>query len=124
VGTGGSLTGIGRRLRSARPDVWIAALAPDDFPGIEGLKPLGSPGDFVPPILDTGLIDERIPVRQEEAVPTCQALARAGFFVGPSSGANVWAAVQLARTGRFQSVATLLCDTGERYGSTGLWAHE
>ncbi len=122
VGTGGTLTGVGRRLRAAHAGVHIAALAPDVFPGIEGLKPLGSPGDFIPPILDQTLIDRHIPVRQEEAVPMCHALAKLGFFAGPSSGANLWAAVELAKTGRFRTVATLLCDTGERYGSTGLWA--
>ena len=121
VGTGGTLTGVGRRLRVANPKLWIAALAPDVFPGIEGLKPLGSPGDFVPPILDTSLIDQHVPVRQEEAVPMCQALAKLGFFAGPSSGANVFAALEMARTGRFRTVVTVLCDTGERYGSTGLW---
>ncbi len=121
VGTGGTLTGVGRCLRAAKPDVCIAVLVPDIFPGIEGLKPLGAPGDIVPAILDETLIDERIEVRQEEAVPTCQVLARQGLFVGPSSGANVWAALRLAQSGRFGTIATLLCDTGERYGSTGLW---
>jgi cysteine synthase B len=61
VGTGGTITGVGRRLREANPRLWIAAILPETFPGIEGLKPIGDPGDIVPPILDESLIDERIP---------------------------------------------------------------
>lgn len=122
VGTGGTLTGVGRRLREARADVRLAAIVPETFPGIEGLKPLGSPGDIVPEILDLGLIDERIPVTSEEGTATCHWLAARGLFVGPSSGAYVHAAIGLARTGLHRTVVTVLNDTGERYGSTGLWS--
>jgi cysteine synthase B len=121
IGTGGTLTGVGRALRAARPDVAIGTVVPDLFPGIEGLKPLGAPGDLVPAILDETLIDHRVPVRLEEAVPLCHALARRGLFVGPSSGANLFGALELAERHGYGRVATLLCDTGERYGSTGLW---
>jgi len=121
VGTGGTLTGVGRRLREAAADTHVVAVQPERFPGIEGLKPLGEPEDVVPPILDEGLIDERLPVSSEEASSTCLWLARAGLFVGASSGAFVHAAIEVARSGRFPSVVTLLNDTGERYGSTGLW---
>lgn len=121
IGTGGTLTGVGRALRAARPDVAIGTVVPDLFPGIEGLKPLGAPGDLVPEILDEGLIDHRVPVRLEEAVPLCQALARRGVFAGPSSGANLYGALELAERHGYARVATILCDTGERYGSTGLW---
>ena len=122
VGTGGTLTGIGRCLREAKPDLHIAAAIPDTFPGIEGLKPLGTPGDIVPAILDQGLIDQRLAVSLDEALPMCRRLARIGLFVGPSSGAFVYAALQLAATGRYRSIVTLLNDTGERYISTGMWA--
>jgi cysteine synthase B len=121
VGTGGTLTGVGRRLREESPDVHIAAIVPETFPGIEGLKPLGAPGDIVPAILDGSLIDERVPITSEEATRTCGWLARSGLFVGASSGAYVHAALQLAKSGRFRTVVTLLNDTGERYASTGLW---
>ncbi|MFQ5545212.1 MAG: PLP-dependent cysteine synthase family protein, partial [Acidiferrobacterales bacterium] len=84
VGTGGSITGIGRRLREARPDTHIVSVIPDRFPGIEGLKPMGEPDDVVPAILDESLIDERIPVTIEQAVAMCRRLARHGLFVGPS----------------------------------------
>jgi cysteine synthase B len=121
VGTGGTITGAGRRLREARPELYIAAVIPETFPGIEGLKPLGHPGDIVPRILDESLIDERIQVILDEAVATCRTLASQGLFVGPSSGAFVWGALRLAATGRFPTVVTILNDTGERYVSTGMW---
>lgn len=121
IGTGGTLTGVARALRASRADVAIGTVVPDVFPGIEGLKPLGATGDLVPAILDVDLIDHRVPVRLEEAVPVCQALARRGLFVGPSSGANLYGALELAEQYGYSRVATVLCDTGERYGSTGLW---
>jgi cysteine synthase B len=121
VGTGGSLTGIGRRLRQANPALHVTAIVPETFPGIEGLKPLGHPGDFVPEILDESLIDERIPVTMEQAIEGCQALAREGLFAGPSSGAYVRIARQIGASGEYPVVVTLICDTGERYGSTTLW---
>jgi cysteine synthase B len=121
VGTGGTLTGVGRALRAARPGVFIAAVIPETFPGIEGLKPLGHPGDIVPKILDESLIDERLPVTIDEALATCRELSREGLFVGPSSGAFVHGALRLARRGTLRTCVTLLSDTGERYTSTGMW---
>jgi len=121
VGTGGTLTGVGRALREASPDVHIAAVIPETFPGIEGLKPLGHPGDIVPRILDESLIDERIAVTLDDAVAMCAELASEGLFVGPSSGAFVRGALQLAASGRFRTIVTVLSDTGERYTSTGMW---
>ena len=121
VGTGGTLTGVGRRLREARPDVHVAAAIPETFPGIEGLKPLGHPGDIVPALLDQSLIDERIPVSLDEALACCRRLVREGLFVGPSSGAFVHAALKLAVSDKYRTIVTLLSDTGERYVSTGMW---
>lgn len=121
VGTGGTLTGAGRRLREARREVYIAAVVPEIFPGIEGLKPLGHPGDIVPGILDESLIDERISAALDEAIAVCRALTREGLFVGPSSGAFVHGALKLAKTGRFRTIVTVLSDTGERYTSTAMW---
>ncbi|TMH07685.1 MAG: PLP-dependent cysteine synthase family protein [Betaproteobacteria bacterium] len=121
VGTGGTLTGAGRALREANPRLHIAAVIPEAFPGIEGLKPLGEPGDIVPAILDESLIDERIAVTLDEALAQCRRLAEQGLFVGPSSGAFVHGALVLAARGRFRSIVTLLSDTGERYSSTGMW---
>jgi len=121
VGTGGTITGVGRRLREARPDIHIACIVPDRFPGIEGLKPLGAPDDLLPPILDESLIDERIEVSSEQALDAALLLARRGLFVGPSSGAYVHAALQVARRGDHSTIVTMLNDAGERYASTGLW---
>ncbi|MEE8513263.1 MAG: PLP-dependent cysteine synthase family protein [Gammaproteobacteria bacterium] len=121
VGTGGSITGVGRRLREANPEVHIAVVIPERFPGIEGLKPLGEPDDIVPAILDEALIDQRIPITIEQAIAVCRRLTQRGLFVGPSSGAYVYGALQIAATGKYRTIVTLLNDTGERYGSTGMW---
>jgi len=122
IGTGGTLTGVGRRLREVRRDVRLAVVAPETFPGIEGLKPLGGPDDLVPAILDESLVDARIDVSIEQATAACRRLARSGLFVGPSSGANVVAAEGLAGREPVRTLATVLPDTGERYVSTGLWS--
>lgn len=124
VGTGGTLTGVGRRLREANPGVHLAIIVPEPFPGIEGLKPLGAPGDIVPEILDQALIDERVPITSEQAQQACARLAANGLFVGPSSGAYVHAATRLAASGKFRTVVTMLNDTGERYGSTEMWRRD
>ena len=124
VGTGGTITGVGRRLREARPSTRIVAIVPELFPGIEGLKPLGHPGDIVPAILDESVIDARIPVTLDEAVEGTRALARRGYFVGPSSGAYLRGAQEVARGSEVRSIVTILNDTGERYGSTGLWSND
>lgn len=121
VGTGGTITGVGRRLREHNPSVHIRSVIPEIFPGIEGLKPLGHPGDLVPEILDSDLIDDRLEVTLDEAAAVTRGLAANGLFVGPSSGAFVHAARQLASEGMHRILATVLSDTGERYGSTGLW---
>ena len=75
----------------------------------------------MPAILDEGLIDERIPMDLDRAAETTRDLARAGLFVGPSSGAYVRAALDLTQRRECGVIVTLLNDTGERYGSTGLW---
>jgi cysteine synthase B len=121
VGTGGTLTGIGKRMREIDPDIRIAAVIPEVFPGIEGLKPLGHPEDIIPALLDQSLIDERIGVSLEQALAMCKRLAACGLFVGPSSGAFVHAAMKLATSGKYRTMVTLLSDTGERYASTGMW---
>lgn len=122
VGTGGTFTGASRRLQVAVPGIHLAIVIPDIFPGIEGLKPLGAPEDIVPEILDESLIAERLDVTMEQAVESCHWLSGEGFFVGPSSGANLTAALELARRGLYKTVVTTFSDTGERYLSTGMWA--
>jgi cysteine synthase B len=124
VGTGGTVTGVGRRLREVNAGVYIAVVIPEAFPGIEGLKPLGNPGDIVPKILDESLIDERISVTLDDALAMCRRLTLEGLFVGPSSGAYVFGALKLAATRRFRTIVTMLNDTGERYVSTGMWKRD
>jgi cysteine synthase B len=122
VGTGGTITGVGRRLKEHDPRIEVVCILPDRFPGIEGLKPLGEPEDIVPAIYDPSVVDRTLPVRPEDAYAVCNRLARRGFFVGQSSGAYVHGALAVAReAGRRAAVVTLLCDTGERYFSTRLW---
>lgn len=125
VGTGGTLTGVGRRLRELAPHVRLELLIPDSFPGVEGLKPLGSPNDHVPEIYDTTLPDRTWDVDEDEAWAASQKLARAGLFAGQSSGACMATAVRVARElsaqGQGGVVVTMLCDIGERYFSTRLW---
>jgi cysteine synthase B len=121
VGTGGTLTGVARRLRETGAGLHVTAVIPETFPGIEGLKPLGHPEDIVPALLDQSLIDERIGVSLDDALAMTRRLALYGLFVGPSSGAFVYGALKLAATGRYRNIVTVLSDTGERYVSTGMW---
>ncbi len=121
VGTGGTVTGLGRRLKEHDSRIRLVCVVPEAFPGIEGLKPLGHPEDIVPAILDESLIDERIPVTGEEAHAMCLRLARAGFFVGQSSGAYLVGVERVARRERRGRFVTLFNDLGERYFSTRLW---
>jgi cysteine synthase B len=121
VGTGGTLTGAGRRLKEHDPRIKIVSIVPEVFPGIEGLKPLGRPEDIVPAILDQTLIDERVPITSDEAHAMCVRLARAGFFVGQSSGAYMAGVERVARRERRGRFVTIFNDLGERYFSTRLW---
>jgi len=121
VGTGGTLTGLGRRLKEHDAKLRLICIVPEAFPGIEGLKPLGGPDDIVPAILDETLIDERISVTSDEAYRMCVRLASAGFFVGQSSGAYMAGVERIARRERSGRFVTLFNDLGERYFSTRLW---
>lgn len=121
VGTGGTITGVGRRLKEHDPAIQVAALQPERFPGIEGLKPLGQPEDIVPEIYDDSVVDRRFEVRSEDAAEMCRRLARHGLFVGPSSGGYLKVAYEIGKEIRRGRIVTLLNDIGERYLSTGLW---
>ena len=125
VGSGGTLQGIGKFLREHRPDVHIATVEPKNVSALLGHEPglhqIQGIGDgFVPAILDVSLVDEVIEVTDEDAIETTRELGRDfGLLVGISSGANVWAARQLA--GHVEgSIATVLPDRAERYFSTAL----
>lgn len=121
VGTGGTLTGIAKRLKEYDPGIKIVQAMPDDFPGIEGLKPLRAPDALRPKIFDESLVDEIVDVTIDEAAEHCQLLARNGIFVGQSSGANLAVAAKVAEREPKAKVATIFADTGERYYSTSLW---
>ena len=130
VGTGGTLTGVGAVLRERRPGVLVVAVEPTDSPVRSG----GSPGPhriqgigagFVPNVLDTEVYDEIVKVSADDAFATTRALASGeGVLVGISAGANAWAAGQIAGRPEMKgkTIVTILCDTGERYLSTPLFA--
>jgi cysteine synthase B len=125
IGTGGAITGIGKRLKEHRADIQVIAVIPEEFPGVEGLKPLSSPDAIVPAILDERVIDDRVDVAVEDAYTMCWRLARAGFFVGQSSGAYMQGVYSVAKRIGAGRIVTLFNDLGERYASTHLWeSHE
>ena len=121
VGTGGTITGVGRRLKSYNPDIQVCSISPEVFPGIEGLKPLGDPDAIVPTILDESVIDARIPTTIENAYEMCSRLARRGWFVGQSSGGYLYGAYKVAQQIQEGVIVTVFNDLGERYFSTRLW---
>jgi cysteine synthase A len=125
VGSGGTLQGVGTFLRERKPGVRIVAVEPKGVSAILGHEPglhaIQGIGDgFVPAILDVSLVDEVVEVSDEEAVETTRQLGRdCGLLVGISSGANVWAARELAKR-LSGNIATVLPDRAERYFSTAL----
>ncbi|MBN1851612.1 MAG: cysteine synthase A [Pirellulales bacterium] len=125
VGSGGTLQGVGQFLKEHRPNVRIVAVEPKDVSALLGHEPglhqIQGIGDgFIPAVLDISLVDDVIEVTDEEAIETTRQLSRDfGLLVGISSGANVWAARQLARTIP-GNITTVLPDRAERYFSTAL----
>src|SRR5688572_26115883 len=124
IGTGGTITGVGRRLKKELPGVEIVQIVPEDFPGIEGLKPLESPGDIIPKILDASVVDHKVRVSSMDAARNCALLARFGIFAGQSSGAYLQGVYETAKRIRKGIIVTILNDIGERYMSTRLWEPE
>ena len=130
VGTGGTLTGTGKYLRKKNPSVALYAVEPDTSPvlsqgkaGPHKIQGIGA--GFVPKVLDTSLITKVIPVSAEDAGQTARAAAsQEGLLVGISSGAALYAALELAKTPEYngKTIVVLLPDTGERYLSTWLFA--
>ena len=126
VGTGGTITGTGKYLKGKNPAVKVVAVEPEASPLLSGGKagphPLqGIGANFVPSVLDTGIYDEIVQVSGEAAYQTCQAAARQeGILVGITSGAAIYAAMQLAKRpeNKGKTIVALLPDTGERYLST------
>ena len=130
VGTGGTLTGVGRVLKERRPGVRVVAVEPSSSPVLSGgpagphrIQGIGA--GFVPEVLDEEVYDEVLTVSGDDAFDVARRLAsEEGLLVGISAGANAWAAGELARRDgmRGKVVLTILCDTGERYLSTPLFA--
>ena len=130
VGTGGTLTGVGKYLKSKNPAVKVVAVEPKDSPvlseghgGSHKIQGIGA--GFVPDVLDTKVYDEVIPVTNDDAFATGKKIGHAeGVLVGISSGAAVWAAIQLAKRpeNAGKTIVALLPDTGDRYLSTPLFA--
>ena len=130
VGTGGTITGTGSYLKSKKPQVQIVAVEPSDSPvlsqgkaGAHKLQGIGA--GFIPEILDTTVYDEVIPVTSEDAFETGRMLGkREGVLVGISSGAALWAAIEVAKRpeNEGKTVVVLLPDTGDRYLSTEMYA--
>ncbi len=126
VGTGGTITGVGEYLKSKKPDIKVVAVEPEDSPVLS----MGTPGPhkiqgigagFVPKILNTSVYDEIITVKNEDAFATGNMIGKTeGVLVGISSGAAVWAAVEIAKRpkNKGKTIVVLLADTGERYLST------
>ncbi len=130
VGTGGTISGVGKYLKQKNPKVKIVAVEPFDSPVLSGGKPgphkiQGIGAGFVPQTLDTAIYDELIPVKNEDAFIAARTIARCeGVLIGISSGAAVWAATELAKRpeNKGKTIVVLLPDTGERYLSTPLFS--
>jgi len=129
VGTGGTISGAGKRLKELNSQLRAVAVEPAESPVLSG----GAPGPhkiqgigpgFVPSVLDRSVIDEIVEVSAGDATLTARALGKQeGILCGVSAGANVWAALQLARRPENddKTIVTIICDTGERYLSTWLF---
>ncbi|UAJ80830.1 cysteine synthase A [Leifsonia sp. ZF2019] len=130
VGTGGTITGVGQVLKERKPGVKVVAVEPVDSPILNGGKPgphkiQGIGANFVPEILDTTVYDEVADVSFDDAVAIAKKLAsEEGILAGISSGAIVWAALEQAKRpeNAGKTIVAIVCDTGERYISTPLWA--
>ena len=128
IGTGGTVTGVGRYLKGRNSAIRIVGVEPADSPlltmGYAGTHPLqGIGANFVPDVLDLSVLDEVIPVKSEVAFAAMRRLVRQeGILAGITSGAAAWAAMQLANRPEFagKTIVALLPDAGERYLSTGL----
>ncbi len=127
VGTGGTISGAGRYLKQQNPQLQVVAVEPADSPVLSGGNPgphliQGIGAGFVPEIYDARVVDEIVQVSNDDAIAAAKELAKTeGLLAGISSGANAWAARRIAQrsTNAGKRIVTIICDTGERYLSTG-----
>lgn len=132
VGTGGTITGVGEVLKERKPEVKIIAVEPEGSPVLSGGQPgphkiQGTGTGFVPKVLNTAIYDEVIKVSDADAIEAARRAAREeGMLMGISSGANVWAALQVAARpeSKGKLIVTIGCDTGERYLSNPVFAEQ
>jgi cysteine synthase B len=123
LGTGGTLTGVGRRLKAHNPAIRIVAAEPLQGEGVQGLRSLAD--GFIPPVLDSAVLDAKILVHASDAIRAMRALLdREGIFTGPSGGAAVHAALRVARTMARGKIVVLLADGGWKYLSEDLWTRD
>lgn len=123
IGTGGTLTGVGKRLRERYPQVRLIGVEPHPGDLVDGLRNLNE--GFVPPVLDLSLVSERVEVSSEEAIATVrELLEKEGIFAGISSGAALHQTVKVAREMKKGNIVVILPDAGWKYLSLALWAKE
>jgi len=132
VGTGGTITGVAGAIKKKKPDLYAVAVEPAASPVLSGGAPgphaiQGIGAGFVPDVLDRGVIDEVVTVENEQAIAMARRLLREeGILCGISSGANAYAAIEIAKRpeNAGKLVVFIVCDTGERYLSTALFKEE
>ena len=123
LGTGGTLMGVGRRLKEHRQDIKIVAVAPEPDDTIQGLRSLEE--GFIPPILDLAMLDSRIMAKGSDAFRgTLELLRQEGIFAGISSGSVIWGAMKTAERMDKGNIVCFLADGGWKYLSTGLWTKD
>lgn len=123
LGTGGTLTGCGRRLKEHNPAIRVVAAEPLQGEGVQGLRSLED--GFIPPVLDSSVLDAKILVHAEDSLRTMRALLdKEGIFTGPSGGAAVHAALRVAHTIERGKIVVLLADGGWKYLSEDLWTRD
>ena len=120
VGTGGTVTGVGRRLKETNPGIQVVSINFDEWPGVEGLKPLGE-GHIVPDTFDESVVDRTVRIDVDAGYEMSKRLSAKGLFVGQSSGAYLVGAYEVAKELDRGVVVTIFNDLGERYFSTGMW---
>ena len=120
VGTGGTISGIGRRLKETNPDIEVICIDFEEWPGVEGLKHLGE-GHIIPETFDSSVVDRMLHIDTLKAYEVSTSMAEKGIFAGQSSGAYLLGAIEVAKSLKSGNIVTIFNDIGERYFSTSMW---